>query len=122
VRQAVRDSLSEFRFDRFVTNYETLESDVRRTTGELVKQIDPTALEKVRADLSSPSRLRRLRALELIDAMNAAPELESELIARLDDADHLVQAETLRILTNCPTTAGHATLTERFESSGREKQ
>ena len=52
--------------------------------------------------LSSPSRLRRLRGLELIEAMDAASDLEDELIARLDDSDHLVQAETLRLLTHCP--------------------
>src|SRR5262249_4396277 len=76
VRQAVRDSLSEFRFDRFLTSYETLDQEVRRTTGELVKQIDPTALGKLRTELSSPSRLRRLRALELAEAMNAVSDLE----------------------------------------------
>jgi hypothetical protein len=88
VRQAGRDSLSEFRFDRFLANYETLDGSVRRSTGELVKQIDPTALDKVRADLSSPSRLRRLRALELIEAMSAAPELAAHLrtLQRLDIA------------------------------------
>jgi HEAT repeat protein len=70
VRQTVRESLSEFRFDRFMSTFETLSDEVRRTTGELVKQIDPEALQRLRTELASPSRLRRNRAVEMAKAMN----------------------------------------------------
>jgi HEAT repeat protein len=98
VRQAVRDSLSEFRFDRFLTSYETLSAEVRHSTGEVVKQVDPEALPRLRAELTSPSRLRRIRGIEMAEAMNAVPELKAELAERLEDPDHLVRAEAARVL------------------------
>jgi HEAT repeat protein len=108
VRQAVRDSLSEFRFERFITNYDTLSEEVRHSTGRLVKQIDPEAVARLRGELTSPSRLRRLRAIEMTQAMDAAPELKHELLAATGDDDRQIAAAAARVLAGCAPTAATA--------------
>ncbi len=118
VRQAVHDSLSEFRFERFMASFDTLSEGVRRTTGELVKQIDPEALGRLRAEMTSPSRLRRIRAVEMAGAMNAARILENELIARLEDEDYLVRTEAGRLLATCDTAAARAALLQLTAGAG----
>ena len=46
----------------------------------------------IRAESGTPSAKIRLRALELIEAMNGVSDLEDALIGMLDDKDHLVQS------------------------------
>jgi hypothetical protein len=99
VRQAVREALAEFRFESYLTDFESLGDDVRRSTGRLVKLVDPDALPRLRTELASPSRLRRIRAIEMADAMEAVHDLRAELSQRLKDEDHLVRVEASRVLT-----------------------
>ena len=101
VREAARNSLSEFRFRRFLDAFETLDSDARRSTGSIVRRVDPQAVTELAAELRAPSRTRRLRALDVAVAMQAVPSVEDELIALLSDDDHQVRAEVLRILAEC---------------------
>lgn len=110
VRRAVRESLSEFRFERYMAGFDALSEEVRRTTGRLVKQIDPEAVARLRTEMASPSRLRRIRGIQMAQAMDAAGELEHELIARLDDEDYLVRTEAGRALAACDTPTARAAL------------
>ena len=57
-----RKSLAEFTFKRFVGAFDMLDEEVRRSTGLLVKKIDPQAIPQLRLELHSRSRTRRLRA------------------------------------------------------------
>ncbi len=98
VRQAARASLSEFTFERFLSSFDVLEEDVRRSTGRLVRKVDPSAAEKVVAELKSPVRTRRLRALAMMEAMELVDQLENDVAAMLDDRDHMVRAEAARLL------------------------
>ena len=53
----------EFSIERFLAAYDMLDDEVRRTTGELVRKIDPEGSATLAEELKSPSRTRRLRAL-----------------------------------------------------------
>jgi len=103
VRQAARASLEEFSFERFLATFDALEEEVRRSTGRLVRKVDPKAVEKVLAEAASPIRTRRLRALGMIEAMDLVGRLESEIAAMLDDRDHMVRAEAARLLARGST-------------------
>jgi HEAT repeat protein len=98
VRQAACDNLPEFRFERFLASFETLDETARRSTGLLVRKIDPDALPQLRAELVASSRLRRLKALEMVTALGVAAEFEPELTERLHDEDPLVRLEAARTL------------------------
>lgn len=98
VREAARGGLEEFQFDRYLASFDLLEEESRRSTGSLVKRVDPQAPRLVAAQLGSPSRASRLRALQMIAAMDFVERLEIELLASLEDEDHMVRAEAATTL------------------------
>jgi hypothetical protein len=92
VRNAARQSLTEFTFQRFVGVFDTLDEEVRHSTGLLVKKVDPQAIPRLREELESPLRRRRLRGLAMAEAMEAVEPLEATIVALLENEDHVVRA------------------------------
>lgn len=105
VRKAAADSLSEFDYDRYLSAFDLLEEDVRRSTGLLVKKINPHALPSLREEMKNQARTKRLRAIAIAIAMEAVTDLEQPIIALLGDEDHLVRAEAAKALAMCNTPA-----------------
>jgi len=93
VRQAAYDSLSEFTFARFLGAFDMLDEDVRRSTGEMVRKLDPQAAELLRHELESPARNRRLRGLAMARAMGLVEPFREIILRMLDDEDYLLRAE-----------------------------
>jgi HEAT repeat protein len=110
VRSAVRGSLDEFSFDRFQAAFDMLDDQVRTNTGAVVRKVDLRACQRLKEELQARSRTRRLRGVAMATAMNLAGELESCLIERLSDEDHLVRAEAARALAGCSSPAVRAAL------------
>lgn len=95
---AVRHELAEFTFPRFVSGFAQLEEEVRRAVGPLVWRVDPDAIELLRLELTSLSRARRLRALEVAVAMQVASAVADEILTLSGDPDHFVRAATVPAL------------------------
>jgi HEAT repeat protein len=112
VRAAARESLAEFSFQRFVAAYDLLDEDVRRSTGDMVAKVDPTALTALTDELRSQSRSRRLRAISMALTMDVVTKVEQALHGALLDEDHLVRAEAARALAHCDTPETHIALRE----------
>ena len=110
LREAAQESLEEFRFDRFAAAFDLLEEEVRRTTGKLVRKADPNALNRLREELQSPSRARRLRAIALAEAMDLVQETESQLIQLAEDPDHMVRLAAIKALGQCNSEAARQAL------------
>ena len=104
VRQAVRESLVEFSFKRFLSAYDLLEEDVRKSTGEMVMKIDRDVLSQLQDEMRSSTHGRRLRAISMAVSMGAVQAVETQIIAMLQDESHLVRAEAARALGQCNTT------------------
>jgi HEAT repeat protein len=112
VRQAARKALAEFSAERFLAAYDLLDDDVRRTTGALVRKIDPAVLTTFADELKSPSRTRRLRALGAASATRVIVELEPRVRKLLADDDHIVRTEAVRALSVCDTPTSRQALRE----------
>jgi hypothetical protein len=112
VRTAARESLAEFSFKRFVAAYDMLDDEVRRSTGEMVGKVDADAVPLLIEELTAPARSRRLRGLSMAASMGLVQRIEFELHERLLDEDHLVRAETARVLAQCDTPDTHDVLRE----------
>jgi HEAT repeat protein len=97
-REVAQAGLAEFRLPAFLAAFESLSPEARRTTGLLVKQIDGDSLAGLRLELNAPARSRKKRGLELVLAMDAAAELESEVAGLLHDADQYLRIEAVRVL------------------------
>jgi HEAT repeat protein len=114
VRRAAQMSLSEFRFDRYVEKFEFLDDNARSETGQLVKRVDPTALERLADEMRSSSRARRLRAVEMAVAMKAVIDLEEDLVRLLGDDDQFLRAEVIRAIRGYDSPTMRAGLRERL--------
>jgi len=101
VRQAARANLAEFSFDRYLAAFDLLDDEVRVSTGRLVCKIDQVVLPRLTEELAARGRTRRIRALQVVQAIDAVAELEGPVIERLADDDHLVRVEAARALAAC---------------------
>ena len=72
VRKAARKSLDEFTFQRFLRTFDLLDDEVRKSTGELVKKVDPHTVPQLRSELASRVRTRRLRGLAILRTLDLA--------------------------------------------------
>ena len=99
VRNAVRESLEEFSFSRFLAAFDVLDEEIRRSTGILVKKIDPQTLPLLAAEMKSRVRTRRLRALRVAKSIQAVVPLENIVVGLLNDEDHLVRTEAATALS-----------------------
>jgi HEAT repeat protein len=100
VRAAVLESLSEFTFQRYVGAFEMLDKEARQATGALVKRVDRDALGQLQVELTSQSRSRRLRGLEIAVAMRYTREVQEEIIHLSCDTDHFVRVASIPALVH----------------------
>jgi hypothetical protein len=101
VQAAARESLAEFSFDNLVARYETLDNEARRQTAQLVAVIDVEAVTRLKQEMESLVRRRRMRAIELAELMGLTAKVADVLIERLEDEDHMVRAAAASALANC---------------------
>jgi HEAT repeat protein len=98
VCQAAQSCLGEFNFNRYITVFDMMEDDIRRSTGLLVMRVDPHAADQLAAELKAGTRTRRLRGLAVAMAMDAVRQVEPLIISLLKDDDHFVRSEAARVL------------------------
>ncbi len=115
VRDAAREALGEFTFENYLSRYGTLTEEVRRSTGSLVCKVDPQAVSLLAHELESPSRSRRLRAIEIVETLGLVSQVSGALIERLQDEDHLIRAATADVLHCCDRADVRAALEEAVE-------
>jgi len=112
VRKAARESLAEFSFSRYVTAFDMLDEEVRRSTGLLIKKIDIQCVSLLNDELKSPIRTRRLRGLTIARTIEAVESVQSTIIEMLQDEDHVVRMEAAIVLGKSVSPASVAALTE----------
>ncbi len=101
VAKAAQSCLGEFNFNRYVTVFDLMEDDIRRSTGLLVMRVDSGAMTQLAEELKARTRTRRLRGLEVAMAMGAVERVEPLIIGLLEDSDHFVRTEAARTLAYC---------------------
>lgn len=111
VRDAARKCLAEFSFPRYLSSFDLLDEEVRASTGELVKKVDPQAPELLRAELTSAVRSRRLRGLAMARALGLVADMEDVILALAKDDDHLIRAEAALSLGQSTSPAARRALT-----------
>jgi HEAT repeat protein len=98
VRSTARAALSEFEFTHFLAAFDTLDDDLRRSTGRIVRYVDPNAAEAVEQELRSDSRVRRRRGIAIASALGLVNELAEELGRLLHDADPYLRWDAVTAL------------------------
>ena len=116
-REAAQASLEEFRFGHFSSNFDSLTEEARRSTGPLVRRIDPQSLVELRLELDAPTRSRRKRGLEMALAMDAVVVLHDAVVALLKDEDQFLRVEAVRALASCDSARTRQVLREALLDS-----
>jgi hypothetical protein len=101
VRDAARSSLAEFNFVRYRAMFEMLDEKTLRTTGVLVRKVDPSCFFRLTEDLASPSATTRRRGMAMAIAMDATMEVRDKLIMLAEDEDAAVRLEAVMALGLC---------------------
>ena len=117
VRRAAQQSLAEFSFPRFVSSFDLLDEEVQRTSGMLVKKVDPQTLPLLREELLSAARSRRIRGLKIAHALDFADSLEPLILVLLRDDDPEVRYEAALALANCKSSTSRRALEEALLDS-----
>lgn len=112
VREAASESLAEFTFKRFLAAFDMLDDEVRQSTGQLVKKIDPETIPLLEGELVAQVRSRRLRGLLIAQAIDAVPQVEAAVVRLLYDEDHLVRAQAAEALAQTTSPASLDVLQE----------
>jgi HEAT repeat protein len=112
VSHAARKCLAEFSFSRYLASFDLLDEEVRASTGELVKKVDPQTVGLLRVELVSPVRSRRLRGLAVAGALGLVAAVEDAVLTQLKDEDHLVRAEAAAALGKSSSSSARDALTE----------
>jgi HEAT repeat protein len=102
-REAAQAGLVEFQFERYLAAFDGLGGESRRSTGMLVRQIDPEWATKLRRELTAQSRAQRRRALAIVAATDSTEELEDEVAALLLDSDQFLRVEAIHVLGTADT-------------------
>jgi HEAT repeat protein len=110
VRQAARANLAEYSFKRYLASFDVLNEAARRSTGKLVKRIDPQTTPLLREQFLADSRTKRLRAVAMAIVLELCDEFEAEAIELLGDPDHVIRAEAARLLGSCHSPTSQAAL------------
>jgi HEAT repeat protein len=110
VRRAAQHSLADFSFTRFLGSFDMLEEEVQRSTGMMVKKIDPQTWTLLREELRSGVTPRRIKGLRIVRALDAAERMQPEIIELLHDGDYNVRCEAAMTLAGCDSPAGREAL------------
>lgn len=98
VRDAARSCLSEFNFARYRAMFELLDEQTARTTGVLVRQVDHSTREKLIEELMLPAVGARLRAIEMVVAMEAVDDVADRLCVLTRNENVSVRAAAVMAL------------------------
>ncbi len=110
VRAAAREALSEFSFENFVKNYDSLSEEARQTTGSFVQRVDEEYLSLLKAEFAAQGVKPRLRAIEIATLLEVVPFVVEELLTLLSDQDHVVRAAAAEALKYWPVPEVQAAL------------
>jgi hypothetical protein len=106
VRQAARNALAEFSFQRFLGTFDLMDEEDRISTAAIVKKIDQQTIPLLREELQAPVRSRRLRGLQIARAMDIVYSIEELAMDILHhDEDHKLRAEAADVLGKSPSPA-----------------
>jgi hypothetical protein len=101
LRDAARAALAEFNYVRYRGMFDLLDQPAAQSTGKLVRQVDENSIHGLREDLASPSVSTRLRAIAMAIAMDAADDVDDQLISLACSENLELRQEAIGALGTC---------------------
>jgi HEAT repeat protein len=98
VRQAARGELAGFDVRRLLEIFDQLDSRMRTIAGNLVQKIDPEALPKLKGEMLTAIRSKRIRAARAALTMNLHRDVADALLEMARDSDTMVRRTAAEVL------------------------
>ncbi|MBI3854346.1 MAG: HEAT repeat domain-containing protein, partial [Planctomycetes bacterium] len=96
-RMAMREVASAG-FDKYLRSFDRLDAATRVAAARALAKIDPRIVDRLAEEITALDPERRLRALKVIDFVDAETDLRQNLMALLNDPDRRVRATAIKIV------------------------
>lgn len=117
VRNACRNSLSDFSFARYAASFDKLSQITQITEGKMILKIDSQTIPMLKEEMASEVRSRRRRAIEMATAMGCVEPMQATLLNMLSDTDHFIRMSAINALGACDNEATRAALQQALRDS-----
>jgi hypothetical protein len=87
VRAKASEAFHDCTIERYLAAYDLLEDPVRRSTGQLVYKVDPSANQVLAAELDCGNRIRQIRCLQAIRSIGNVDDLCEPVMALAKHSD-----------------------------------
>ena len=128
VREAAKDSLSEFTFAKFAAQFDSMSIEMRESTSRVVRKVDGNLVAELLEEMRSPRVAVRLRAITMAPLLSSDGAVVDGLLDLLEDREHLVRIAAADALQHYDRpegsgrVAGRAPRQEPIGSSHRGQQ
>jgi len=103
VREAARNELSGFNIYRAIELFDEIDGPMQVAVGKLVRKIDPDTIQKLREQMQTAIRRKRIRAARAALAMKLHVEVVDALLEMARDSDNLVRRTAAEVLGKVPS-------------------
>ncbi|MEZ5965839.1 MAG: HEAT repeat domain-containing protein [Planctomycetota bacterium] len=98
VRDVAVREISKVSFAHFLQRFDQMQQAQRETTARTLRKVDPLMMQRLTEEVAALDPARRLKALRIVECLDAERELRTTLLELLHDRDHRVRATALRIV------------------------
>lgn len=98
LRQLAVREVSKISFARYLDRFDTMDEASRAVAAKALAKIDAQMLDRIAEEIGALDPARRLKALRIVDVLDAEKDLRQPLLELLDDPDRRVRATAIRIV------------------------
>jgi HEAT repeat protein len=98
LRQLAVREVSKVSFKRYLERFDQMDEASRTIAAKALAKIDNQMLDRLAEEIGAMDPSRRLKALRIVDVLDAGQELRQPLLDLLDDPDRRVRATAIRIV------------------------
>jgi len=98
LRAIASKEASQASFDRYVRSFDRLDPKTREVAARALAKIDERIVERLSEEITSLDPDRRLKALKIVDYVDAETDLRETLMDLLRDPDRRVRATAIKIV------------------------
>jgi HEAT repeat protein len=98
VRRMAMREVASASFEKYLRSFDRLDSRTREAAARALAKIDHRIVERLGEELTALDPVRRLRALRVIDYVDAETDLRQNLMAVLNDPDRRVRATAIKLV------------------------
>lgn len=98
VRRMAMREVASASFEKYLRSFDRLDPETREAAARALAKIDHRIVDRLAEEITALDPLRRLRALRVIDYVDAETDLRQNLMALINDPDRRVRATAIKIV------------------------